>query len=656
MATSIGEGAARGIESGFGMGQAFLARRDQEEQRRLQNEQAAADRLERSADRDFQRQHLLSQEARMERQDVRQATQDERQQGLDAEAALGQEFTDLQAEGKGLLEQYGGDFAKVPKDLGDSYALRVKDTRGRLTAARAKRYAPIVQEQRRQAGELWSKIQTGQVPLEQVPDDQLVTSLTALTRRDVTDLMPGPGGTPSPVQQAGLDFMTAAQTGNDEMMLNAANVLFKPELQVGVGGAGRDGSEIISKRIVQLIPHPNDPQHFTPLLEVKVRREDGKVGTYRAPVTENRSSDPDDNIRTISMQDGLERVGQLTTLAEALNQRGILDKLQSGQAKAGSAPKDFLEAFYATGGQKPVAKKADIGHFEDFGGYKVHYLPDGREVRINKTATPTQSHDTGGETGAQLRNLNAALQSGVITQEEFTQRRRDLALGTDKGGKGAGNASEDERKAAGWLSQARFAFDNMSDALKSDKTADRPGVVQEMVGSIPKVGAALKNAITGEARQKYEQASSSFAEAALRAATGAGVTKDEALQKIRELTPQIGDTEGNRKQKREALEVYLQSLESRAGRAISGARPAGATQAPPPAAPAPAGPVAAALNSTRPAVDLGPSRVPPRPQAQPQPQPQQPQQPQQIGEGSIAVNPATGQRIQFRGGQWQPMQ
>jgi hypothetical protein len=41
----------------------------------------------------------------------------------------------------------------------------------------------------------------------------------------------------------------------------------------------------------------------------------------------------------------------------------------------------------------------------------------------------------------------------------------------------------------------------------------------------------------GADRQKFMQGSSSLSEALLRAATGAGVNKDEAAQKIQELTP-----------------------------------------------------------------------------------------------------------------------
>lgn len=630
MATSIGEGAARGLESGFRMGQGLIDQREREEERRRQRELQDAALVEQRLDREFNRSRLVEQDARLARQDYRQVLADERQQAIDAEAALDAEFKDLQGEGKGLFEQYG-DMSKIPQDLADSYTLRVKDTRGRLTAARAKRYAPLVEAERNKASQLWSKIQTGQVPLEHVPDDELVSSLTALTRRDVRELMPiagGVNGGPSMVQQAGQDFMVGAETGNNEMMLNAANVLFKPELMIGVGGPGRDGSEIISKRIVQLVPHPHRPEEFTPLLEVKVRREDGKVGTYRAPVTENRSSDPEDNIKTISMKDGLERVGQLTALAEALNQRGILEKLAKGLNDAGDGPKNFLEAYYATGGQKPVAKKVDIGQFEDFGGYKIHYLPDGRQVRINKTAAPTSGGGST-ESGTVMRNLESARASGLISQEEYTKRRRDIVLGTDKG-KGAGNATEDERKAAGWLSQARFAFDNMQDAIAKDPDAAKPSIGLEIVGAIPRVGGAIKNMMTGPQRQRFEQAASSFSEAALRAATGAGVTESEAKQKIRELTPQIGDDAELIEQKRDGMEVYLQSLESRAGRAAEGARPAGAPRA--------AEPVLGAPQRAQPA-------------AAPRPQPAQ-AAPQN---GQIIVNRQTGQRMQLQGGQWVPI-
>lgn len=131
--------------------------------------------------------------------------------------------------------------------------------------------------------------------------------------------------------------------------------------------------------------------------------------------------------------------------------------------------------------------------------------------------------------------------------------------------KGAGSATEDERKAAGWVNQARFAYKNMMDVIAADpKAAEKP--LQEAL--LPE--GTVQNLTISESRQRFKQAASSFAEAALRAATGAGVNIQEAQQKIDELTPRYGDKPAVVKQKQEALGMYLDSLESRAGRAMSG--------------------------------------------------------------------------------------
>lgn len=149
--------------------------------------------------------------------------------------------------------------------------------------------------------------------------------------------------------------------------------------------------------------------------------------------------------------------------------------------------------------------------------------------------------------------------------------RPDGSLEAIPGGpKPAGSAAtEDERKAAGWLTQSRKAFDDMEAALAMDTEADTPGILETYV-PIDEVA----NRSRSPARQKYVQGSSAFSEAVLRAATGAGVNRDEAIQKIREVTPQRGDSDAVKAQKRESLRAYLQSLEQRAGRAATGARPA----------------------------------------------------------------------------------
>jgi len=123
--------------------------------------------------------------------------------------------------------------------------------------------------------------------------------------------------------------------------------------------------------------------------------------------------------------------------------------------------------------------------------------------------------------------------------------------------------TEDQGKATGWLVQAENAFANMKAATAANPSAAKPGI-NDIIGAIPGVSGGA-NLMRGEERQKFLQGSSSLGEALLRAATGAGVNKDEALQKQRELTPQIGDSNAVIKQKMDSIPLYIESLKVRAG-------------------------------------------------------------------------------------------
>lgn len=126
--------------------------------------------------------------------------------------------------------------------------------------------------------------------------------------------------------------------------------------------------------------------------------------------------------------------------------------------------------------------------------------------------------------------------------------------------------TEDQAKASGWLVQAENAFKNMKAATASDKDAAKPGF-NDALSAIPSLGftTGVANVMRGADRQKYMQGASSLSESLLRAATGAGVNRDEALQKVRELTPQIGDDDKTIAQKEAAIPLYIESLKMRAG-------------------------------------------------------------------------------------------
>lgn len=171
--------------------------------------------------------------------------------------------------------------------------------------------------------------------------------------------------------------------------------------------------------------------------------------------------------------------------------------------------------------------------------------------------------------------LNLEKQKFGYQQNKDAQERQDKLSGGI-----ASNATEDERKAAGWLAQADNAWKNMQAvAFKRDKNgavlvspSGRPIMSEDatpgVIESLPKMPAGLANMSRSAGRQKFVQAGSSLSEALLRAATGAGVNKDEAAQKIAELTPQWGDSEEVIQQKMDAIPMYMESLKTRSGRAL----------------------------------------------------------------------------------------
>lgn len=123
----------------------------------------------------------------------------------------------------------------------------------------------------------------------------------------------------------------------------------------------------------------------------------------------------------------------------------------------------------------------------------------------------------------------------------------------------AAKMTEDQAKASGWLSQATNAYNNMIKAAG----AESPNLLESGLSAIGLEGAA--NLARSAPRQQFVQATKSLSEALLRAATGAGVNKDEAVQKVEELTPLWTDKPETRQQKLDAIPVYLEALRVRAG-------------------------------------------------------------------------------------------
>ena len=182
-----------------------------------------------------------------------------------------------------------------------------------------------------------------------------------------------------------------------------------------------------------------------------------------------------------------------------------------------------------------------------------------------------------GQLGVSRQRLNLDQQApkGHYDSERgtVTDLRTGVAKPVTMGGKplaqGGAKMTEDQSKATGWLVQAENAWKNMRAAIDpktGSPSAARPGF-PDAVAAIPSlgVGGAIGNMMRGKDRQKFLQAASSASEALLRAATGAGVNKDEAEQKVRELTPVFGDSDEVIAQKMAAMPLYIESLKVRSG-------------------------------------------------------------------------------------------
>lgn len=365
MAYGVGGAIAEGLRSGFDLARQVDLDKAKKEQTEFENaRQTAADaRAARAADLAASHQAL-------------QALQ--LQRGEHA------------AEGAGLLKQYGAPEA-IPVDIANDYATRgqayTKQYRDTL-----QKIAGPVQDYRQKAQDDASRMQTGQLdPLDpKYSPTDLVHTLTATARRPLQDFI-GTPDQPAPVKQMVADFRTGLQTGNEGLTLKAVNGLFEPELKSGLGQPSPHGGVIVGKQIVKLVPAPSDPNNpndpnagkVTPVLRVFVREgpaqneganysnegrtqgaeqtqfgaPPGATGHYDAPVTQNRSTDPNDPIAHISMEDAMNRIGQMETLAASMEHPELRAKVEEGMKAAGDTPNAFLRALYASGGNMPAKQE-----------------------------------------------------------------------------------------------------------------------------------------------------------------------------------------------------------------------------------------------------------------------------------------------------------
>jgi hypothetical protein len=425
MAGSVGAAAAQGLESGVGLGMRLRAQEQQEAQ--------------------LKRQNLLA-----DQQLERQREQDKRLEDDRALEAINKQFDDLRAEGEGYFAQYG---KAVPDEIGAPYRQRVDEVSGARNTMLRKRYEPIIKAEEQRAKDIAMRLQSGDLHLRDVAPKDLYHALSVQTRRDPTDLI-GRDGQPSRVSTAVTDIMDGLQYGNEGAVLRGTNVLLEPDLKVGVGEPSPHGGTIVGKQIVKLIPHPTDPNMVLPVVKVYVRRGTGSsgdvaradhvaeegappgaTGYYLAPITEHRSTDPNDPPKPLDLQKAMDYASQMQTLSTAISHPEIASMIERGRKEAGTG-NDFQRAFYAVRGRMPakaveyksVPRGGLLAGFDTATGKPTGDVISGPEVEKKETGL-----------AAQIQAVqDYAAEQGISEAEAAVQLQQQGLLRAPKGAKGKG--------------------------------------------------------------------------------------------------------------------------------------------------------------------------------------------------------------------------
>lgn len=402
MARSVGEAAANGLESGLNLGMAIVNQRRQQDRQDTLDAQRAEDRQR----------------------------QIDRQRMTDQGAALDAQLKDLNTEGVALETSLTPPSTDVMQD----YTRRVKA----VTQARDQHYSKlsgvIVEDAHKGALEDLKALDANGGDVSKVKN--LARAITVGTGQDPKVFIRPQGG-PSPIEQAGQDFMEGVQNGDKGKMLAGANMIYGPKLQAGVGQPSPHGGTIVRKEVVDLVPDPKaDPKDpkFIPVLKVYVDRgkdfkgprgEFGETSSYTAPITEGRSSGDDARVRSLGLKDVLDFVGHNLQIAEQLNTPEGLAKLQQDQESSPFDPQEYLTALRRA--SVPPAKNVTDTKIIPAGGTAVTTTRNSRtgavvrQESIQGNAKPAPAD----KITLFSDGIDKQIDQGVLSEEEGAQMKRD---------------------------------------------------------------------------------------------------------------------------------------------------------------------------------------------------------------------------------------
>lgn len=280
--------------------------------------------------------------------------------------------------------------------------------------------------------------------------------------------------------------------------------------------------------------------------------------------TQLQAAENTDTSKAPQIRDVLSKIADPTSRQQLMLQMGATLNQMNPEGFKKMLDNIALQRSAEAGQREAEAKAAKAASEAEKAKVEAQYVEREKVAELKKKAADLGL--TQAQTSQSLASTSNLKEQGRLLRLDFDAALKGLPLPSKGGGQTTvGAATEDERKAAGWLAQATNAYTNMLKAMYTKEgkptKAEAPGIM-ETIALEP-----LKGIVRSPERQQFVQATSSLSEALLRAATGAGVNKEEAAQKVAELTPVWSDDEATKKQKLDAIPMYLQSLQARAGRA-----------------------------------------------------------------------------------------
>lgn len=333
MADSVGAGAARGLQAGWQMGM----QADQAERQRANDERQQA-----QQDRQFglQQDAATRAQATADAALARQNAQLDRQNSQDDYKLLTAEHDDIVKQSAAFQSQGQA----VPPEL----ATRYGQVAGALRQHREKVLAPRLAAEQTEDAKYWSDVQAGKIDPNTTPAGELYARLSRYTGMVPADIAKAAEG--AQLVQQGFD------SGNQQMLMQGVNQIAAKDLKAGIGAASPHGGVITRKEIVGLVPVKDangveHPDKVFPVVRTYVMHPNGAGAEdyYDAPLTQNRSSDPNDPPKALDLNHAFDYMGRVGAMATLLQDPTLSAKLEQGAKEVGEKTKGEVDAITSLG-------------------------------------------------------------------------------------------------------------------------------------------------------------------------------------------------------------------------------------------------------------------------------------------------------------------